>query len=209
MLFRSRLVLAGAARHDVLLTLTVHSARSQACVELVGILTGELRLLGDRLRETGLIAVPLDARGFGAVLRRRLDPAGRGAPDRSHTLGASSGLATVAAAGPLCVEEHWDHLHVDASVHRVYQVVEWPRAEVPPAWTADLLLALPMVRTVCVVLEPVAPRASRRAVERLAAKLDSDEEQRRRVGFRVGAEQEATRGELGRASCRERVSYHV
>jgi hypothetical protein len=64
-----------------------------------------------------------------------------------------------------------------------------------------------MVRSLCVVLEPVAPRASRRAVERLAAKLDSDEEQRRRAGFRVGAEQEATRGELT-ARERELVAGH-
>jgi hypothetical protein len=113
----------------------------------------------------------------------------------------------VAAAGPLRVEERWDRVQIDASVHRAYQVVEWPRSEVPPAWTADLLLALPATRTVCVVFEPVTPRASRRAVERQSAKLDSDEEQRRRAGFRVGAEHEATRGELA-ARERELVAGH-
>ena len=86
-------------------------------------------------------------------------------------------------------------------------MVEWPRSDVPPAWTADLLLALPVTRTVCVVLEPVAPRASRRSVQRQAAKLDSDEEQRRRVGFRIGAEQEATRDALAVRE-RELVAGH-
>jgi hypothetical protein len=105
------------------------------------------------------------------------------------------------------MEERWKQVQIDATTHRCYHVVEWPRSEVPPAWTADLLLALPVTRTVCVVLEPVALRASRRSVQRQAAKLDSDEEQRRRVGFRVGAEQEATRDELASRE-RELVAGH-
>jgi hypothetical protein len=190
-------LLAGDTEHEVFLTLTVASGRRRSAgTGLVDLLVGELRLISDRLVGAGLTATPVDADGFGSALRRRLDPTGRGAPDRLATLAATTGLASVAAAGPLCVEERWDRVQIDATVHRAYQVVEWPRSEVPPAWTADLLLALPATRTVCVVFEPVTPRASRRAVERLAAKLDSDEEQRRRAGFRVGAEQEATRGEL-------------
>ena len=173
----------------MLLTLTVAAGRRRSGgTDAVDLLVGELRRLSDRLDGAGLRATPVEADGFGSALRRRLDPAGRGAPDRPVTLAATAGLAAVAAAGPLCVEERWDRVQIDASVHRAYQVVEWPRSEVPPAWTADLLLALPATRTVCVVFEPVTPRASRRAVERQAAKLDSDEEQRRRAGFRVGAE---------------------
>jgi hypothetical protein len=141
------------------------------------------------------------------ALRQRLDPAGRGSPAHLATLAGASGLAGLAAAGPLCVEEEWKHVRIDGTTHRCYHVVEWPRSDVPPAWTADLLLALPVTRTVCVVLEPVAPRASRRSVQRQAAKLDSDEEQRRRVGFRIGAEQEATRDELASRE-RELVTGH-
>jgi hypothetical protein len=198
-------LLAGEAHHEVFVTVTVAGrGRGRNPDGVVDVLMGEVQLLTDRLADAGLAATPLDPASFGRVMRRRLDPVGRGSADHLAVLPAAAGTV---AAGPMCVEEGWSRLLVDATVHRAYHVVEWPRSEVPPGWTADLLLALPLIRAVCVVFEPVGLRASRRAVERLAAKLDSDEEQRRRAGFRVGAEQEATRGEL-MARERELVAGH-
>jgi hypothetical protein len=52
---------------------------------------------------------------------------------------------------------------------------------------ADLLLYGASVRSVAMCYHPVSPRASQRAILRQSAKLDSDAEQRRRSGFRVGA----------------------
>jgi len=188
-------LLAGEAHHEVFVTVTVAGRRRGGGPDrVVDVLMGEVQLLTDRLSGAGLASTPLDPANFGRMLRRRLDPIGRGSPDHLALLPAAAGM--VAAAGPMCVAESRSRLLVDATAHRAYHVVEWPRSEVPPGWTADLLLALPLIRAVCVVFEPVSLRASRRAVERLAAKLDSDEEQRRRIGFRVGAEQQATRGEL-------------
>lgn len=198
-------LLADEAHHEVLLTVTVAGKGRGEAGALLDTLIDEVRLLMDRLRGAGLSAMPLDSPGFAGALRRRLDPAGRGSPAQLAAL--PDGAGSVAAAGPLCLRERWHWLQLDGTVHRAYHLVEWPRSEVPPGWTADLLLALPLIRTVCVVFEPVGWRASRRAVDRLAAKLDSDEEQRRRAGFRVGAEQEATRNELT-ARERELVAGH-
>lgn len=201
-------LLAGEAQHEVFLTLTVAAGGwARGRDRLVDTLLDEAGLLADRLSEAGLEAALINVADMAAVLRKRLDPAGRGSPPHLATLAEPTGLAATAAAGPLCVQESWSGLRIDATTHRCYHVVEWPRSEVPPAWTADLLLALPVIRAVCVVLEPVAPRVSRRAVERQAAKLDSDEEQRRRSGFRIGAEQDATRNEL-LARERELVAGH-
>ena len=199
-------LLSGEAHHEVYVTITVAGRRRGGPPGgVVDALMGEVELLADRLADAGLAATPLDRASFAGALRRRLDPVGRGSAAHLAVLSAAAG--TVAAAGPMFVEERWSRLLVDATAHRAYHVVEWPRSEVPPGWTADLLLALPLIRAVCVVFEPVSLRSSRRAVERLSAKLDSDEEQRRRVGFRVGAEQEATRGEL-MARERELVAGH-
>ncbi|HZQ78544.1 MAG TPA: SCO6880 family protein [Acidimicrobiia bacterium] len=187
-------LLAGEAHHDVLVTLTVAGRTRGDAGGVIDTLLGEIGLLTDRLAGAGLSAAALDGGGFAVALRRRLDPAGRGSPGQLAALPGGGG--PLAAAGPLCVEERWGRFRVDGTLHRAYHLVEWPRSEVPPGWTADLLLALPLTRALCVVFEPVGWRASRRAVERLAAKLDSDEEQRRRVGFRVGAQHEATRSEL-------------
>jgi uncharacterized protein (DUF1778 family) len=52
---------------------------------------------------------------------------------------------------------------------------------------ANLLLYGASVRTIAMCYRPVPPRVSQRAILRQAAKLESDAEQRRRTGFRVGA----------------------
>lgn len=189
-------LVAAAAHHEVLFTLTLAGRPGHPDPEAVDVLAGELGLLAGRLADAGLAATPVGPEAFGIALRLRFDPAGRGSPEALATLAEAAGFAAMAGAGPMCAEEHWDHLRVDATVHRTYHLVEWPRSGVPAAWTSDLLLSLPVVRTLCVVLEPVSARASRRNVERQAAKLDSDEEQRRRAGFRVGAEHDATREAL-------------
>src|SRR5207244_9983115 len=84
-------LLAGDTEHEVLLTLTVASGRRRSGgTEAVDLLVGELRRLSDRLAGAGLTATPVDADAFGSALRRRLDPAGRGAPDRPVTLAATA-----------------------------------------------------------------------------------------------------------------------
>jgi hypothetical protein len=52
---------------------------------------------------------------------------------------------------------------------------------------SDLLLYGGSVRSVAMCYHPVSPRASQRAILRQAAKLESDADQRKRSGFRVGA----------------------
>jgi hypothetical protein len=183
------------SHHEVFVTLTMAASRGPG-LEAVASLVREMDLLAERLTDAGLGTVPMGPDLLSTALRRRLDPEGRGAPEAMADLAAATGLASLAGAGPMCVLEHWDHVQVDSTVHRAYHVIDWPRAGVPAAWMGDLLLALPAGRTLCVVLEPVSPRASRRAVERQAAKLDSDEEQRRRHGFRISAEHDATRDAL-------------
>ena len=84
-------------------------------------------------------------------------------------------------------EARWSAWRADGAWHRAFWMSDWPRLEVGPAWLADVLLAHVGVRTVSVWCEPVAPRASRRAIERAAAKLDADEDHRHRIGLRVGA----------------------
>jgi hypothetical protein len=76
---------------------------------------------------------------------------------------------------------------VDQAVHAAYVVAEWPRLEVPPNWMEPLLLHAGGIRTIAVHYEPVAPSRSQRQVDRATVRLASDEEQRTRTGFRIGA----------------------
>lgn len=188
--------LSGMARHEALVTLTLSAGRAGDDETRLGSVAAALDLLTGRLTEVGFDTAPLSPPELAAALRKRLDPATRPALRRHRSLAEAAGLVTPATSGPSCAEEHWGHWQVDGSVHRAYHVLTWPRVEVPPDWLADFLLVLPTPRLFCLVFEPVPPRVSRRALDREAARLDSDEEQRRRAGFRVGAEHEAARGAL-------------
>ena len=104
-----------------------------------------------------------------------------------RTLAELAGLVSVANAGPLAVDADWDHVRVDGAWHVGYVVSEWPRLEVPPNWMEPMLLHAGGIRTVAVHYEPVAPSRSQRQIDRESVKLLSDEEQRNRSGFRIGA----------------------
>ena len=185
-------VLAEAApptRREVLVTLITDGTRRPGS-EPADVLRGEASGLAERLDAAGLaVSGPLAAGELAAALRVRLDPSVEAQLlTRAATLGERAGVVSPANAGPLATCEQLGAVRVDGSWHRVFVVTEWPRAEVPPGWLAGFLPVEGVTWTLAVWCEPVPPRASRRAIERQAAKLTSDEEQRLRAGFRVGAE---------------------
>lgn len=198
--YRELLEQAGpmATRHEVLVTVTIDerrlrsrrrdSADQRAAAEEA--LMDEVRLLTTRLDGAGLaVDPPLSPQEVAHVIRAHLDP--YGAPEiRSggrRSLVEHAGLVSVSNAGPLAVETAWDHVRVGGSCHTAYVVAEWPRLEVPPAWMEPLFLHAGGIRTVALHYEPVAPSRSKRQIDRETVKLSSDEEQRTRSGFRVGA----------------------
>jgi hypothetical protein len=107
-----------------------------------------------------------------------------------------AGFVRESNAGPLVMRTAWDHVLVGRSVHAVYVVTEWPRLEVSPNWMEPLLLHAGGIRTVAVHYEPVAPSRSRRQVDRQTVKLASDEAQRTRSGFRIGAHHRRAQSEV-------------
>lgn len=186
-----------ATRHEVLITVRVSRDRvavpsrhrhdkEAACIES---LLEQVRLLSRRLSAAALApSSPLSPDELARAVRIRLDPPATAALDRrGRSLGDLAGLVSVANAGPLATEDAWGHWQVDGSFHRAFWMAEWPRQPVGPAWMSDLVLFGAVVRTVAVTCEPVPPRASQRSIERAGAKLSSDEDHRRRTGFRVGA----------------------
>jgi hypothetical protein len=186
-----------ATRHEVLVTLTVsskavnvaqrhHGDRTAASVEA---LLAELRLFIGRMESAGLtVSPPLSPAELAWVVRVRLDPTViRTLQRRSRSLGQAAGVVSLGNAGPLAATSSHAQWQVDGAVHRGYFVSEWPRLDVPAHWMHALILHGAAVRNVMVFHEPVAPQRSQRAITREAAKLESDEEHRRKTGFRVGA----------------------
>lgn len=184
-----------APRRDVLVSVVIDGKRIRSRhggdreagdVEAV---LAEVGLLGERLEAAGLSRLRVLSMGdLSRVIRLRFDPAAETTMARpGRTLGERAGVVSPVNAGPLAVAESWSEVRVDGSVHRAFYVAEWPRMTVPPAWLSTLLLTEGVNWGLTVSLEPVSARRSRRGIERQAAKLASDEEQRQRVGFRVGA----------------------
>ena len=186
---------SGSTAHDVLITVTVDQRRldrrrngaGDAQSQAVDALLEQLRLLAARLEVCGLrVDAPLSPAELADVIRRRFDPHGAVA-GRPESLAAAAGVTIAQRAAPLATDAAWSHVRVDGSAHRSFWVAEWPRLDVPPNWIEPLMLHPGAVRTVSVVYEPVPPGQSRRQVDREATKLVSDEEQRARSGFRIGA----------------------
>jgi hypothetical protein len=181
---------AGTTRHDVLVTITVDArqvrgTRGGATEHALG---EELRLLVDRLHAAGLkVDLPLSPSEVAAAARRRLDPFSPSALARGQGLASLAGVVAPENAGPMAVVNEWDHVRVDGALHSAYVVAEWPRLEMPPNWMEPLLLHAGAVRTVVVHYEPVPPSRSQRQIDRDSTRLGSDEEQRARSGFRIGA----------------------
>ena len=184
-----------ATAHDTLLTVTIDSRRvrtgagrprEQAAIETVG---NELRRLAVRLDAAGLqTSAPLSARQLASVLRLRCDPtAARRLATRAQSLAEATGLVSLGNAGPMATEVEWNRLRLDGALHRIYWVAEWPRLDVAAGWLEPLLLHAGGTRTIAIHYEPVPPSRARRHIERDATRLATDEAQRERSGFRIGA----------------------
>lgn len=201
--YRELLADAGeqAARHDVLVTVTValhrlrrHRGKANAQETAIAVLVEELRLLTGRLEAAGVdVAGPLSLAETAEAIRLRADPnVVRAARRRNRSLAAMAGLVSPWNWGPLATQLEWDRLRVDGALHRTYWVAEWPRLDVPANWLEPLLLHAGGTRTFTVHCEPVPPSRSRRRIDRDATRLAADGEQRSRAGFRVGARHHRT-----------------
>jgi hypothetical protein len=92
--------------------------------------------------------------------------------------GAGSG----AAPGPMALDEHWDHVRCDGSLHATFWIAAWPRVEVPALFLSGLLHRAQNARAVAVTFEPVAADRSTREVEAAVTRDEADRTLRRRFG---------------------------
>ncbi|MEX0664721.1 MAG: SCO6880 family protein [Acidimicrobiia bacterium] len=182
--------------HEVLVTVTVDrtriDGRHATATHDAGLETlhQEVGLFTRRLEQVGLVVEPpLSGAELALVLRLRTDPScGARLGRRAETLGEAVGVVSPHNWLPAAMAVDWRHVRIDQSWHRTFWIAEWPRLEVPADWMAPLLLHAGGIRTVTIVYEPVPPSRSRRAVDRDATRLASDEDQRSRHGFRIRAQ---------------------
>ena len=144
------------------------------------VLVTELRALITLLQRMNVTVVGLlSPMHYAEVLRLAYDPFSARA--RDGELGADA------------IDVHWRSLRADAAWHRTYWISQWPRLPVGPVFLTPLLLGTQTVRTVSIVVEPVAPSRARRAVEAAVTSDEADDLRREAKGFRRTASQRRQR----------------
>lgn len=144
----------------------------------------ELRTLLTRFDSSDVeIAGVLTAEQYAGAIRSAYDPFRRAD-------GVEPGVEMVPpslAFGPSAADAEWNSYRADGAIHRTYWISQWPRLAVGPLFMTPLLFSSHAVHTVSLVVEPISPDRSRRAVEAAITSDEADEELRERRGFRTTA----------------------
>jgi hypothetical protein len=124
---------------------------------------------------------------YARAIRDAYDPYGRVGRARLQTIDPDRDGLDAANAWPVAAREGWDRYHTDSGVHATYWISGWPRIDVGATFLSPLLMQTPVLRTVSVVLEPIAPSRSTREVEAAMTQDTAEEDFRARRGFRLTA----------------------
>lgn len=108
-----------------------------------------------------------------ATLRTAYDP-GFGATDQA--------TAKLATAGPVAVDEHWDHVRHDTGHSAVLWVSEWPRVAAPPFFLHSLVFQPGIRKTISMTYEPIPADEAIRDIRRAKVEYATDAAQKAKLG---------------------------
>jgi hypothetical protein len=114
----------------------------------------------------------LDGPGLAASLRAAYDPACD--PDQA--------VHRVETAGPVAVDEYWDHLRHDTGYSAVLWVRDWPRTEAPTFFLHALLFQPGIRKTISLTLEPLSVEQAMRDIRKAKVEYVTDAAQKARIG---------------------------
>lgn len=191
--------------HELFLALQLDARKAWRQIKRLGrgdegaiaLLLRELETLAERL--TGVevqVQGALRPRMLARTIRDAYDPYGRTYRNRLAALAPDRAGVPIGQAWPVAADSYWGHYRTDSAFHATYWVAQWPRIDVGAAFLAPLLMQTNVLRSVSVVMEPVAPSVAVRKVEAARTTDIADEQTRTRTGFvttaRKRLQQEAT-----------------
>jgi hypothetical protein len=121
----------------------------------------------------------LDETGLAGVLRTAYDPA------HDTTLGSGDSECApqrLATAGPMAVDEHWDHLRHDTGYSAVLWVSQWPRTEAPTFFLHALVFQAGVRKTISLTFEPLPVEQAMRDIRKAKVEYVTDAAQKARLG---------------------------
>jgi len=181
----------------IALTLDMRAARShirQAGRGLrgaVAFLRQEMTSLENGLRSAELTLTSwLTEPELAATLRAAYEPAhdtgstaGAGrAPTASVDTCQGRSAGGLGTAGPMAVDEHWDHLRHDNAYTTVLWISEWPRVEAPTHFLHTLVFQPDIRKTISLTVQPVPVENAMREIRKAKVELLTDAAQRAKMG---------------------------
>lgn len=172
------------ATHRTLIALAVDLKGARSAIRRSGrrirgsaaVLHQEMDALGSSLRSADLRLVHwLGEPALAGALRGAYDPAYDHAP-------TGKGLPTLSTAGPMAIDEHWDHLRHDTGYSTVLWIREWPRVEVPTHFLHSLVFQPGIRRTLSITAAPVTVGKAIRDIRRAKVEHATDTMQKARIG---------------------------
>ncbi len=178
-----RTCVVGTASHRTLIALSLDLRKSRHWIRQTGRgLQGAVAFLRQEMAslEAGMRAAELcvgtwlDESDLAATLRTAYDP-GFGLQDPPPT-------ANLATAGPVAVDEHWDHLRHDTAYSAVLWVSEWPRVGAPTFFLHALVFQPGIRKTLSLTMEPVAVDAAMRDIRKAKVEYATEAAQKAKIG---------------------------
>ena len=175
-------VVPAAATHRTLLavSLDLHAARTQirrsgrGLAGAASFLRQELTSVEAGMRAAELRVHPwLGEADLAALLRTAYEP---GYEQQEHP------PARLSDAGPVAVDEHWDHLRHDTGHSAVLWINEWPRVPAPPFFLHALIFRPGIRKTLSLTFEPVPADQALRDIRRARVEYATDSAQKARLG---------------------------
>ena len=181
---------ASTHRTLIALSLDMRAARSsirrrgQGLAGAAAALRQEMSSLEAGLRASELhLACWLDEPELAATIRTAYDPA--------HDTTTNGGSRSLATAGPMAVNEHWDHLRHDTGHSAVLWVKEWPRVDAPPSFLHALVFQQGIRKTLSITVTPVPTATAMRDIRRSKVEYTTDATQKARIGALANLSDEA------------------
>jgi hypothetical protein len=174
-----------ASTHRTLIALALDMRKAAAVIRAAGRgITGASSVLGQEMNafEASLRAADLKldrwlrSDQLAGVLRSAYDPAA------TAQLDGSSVGRNLATAGPVAVEEHWDHLRHDTGFSAVLWISEWPRIDVPPHFLHALVFAPGVRKSISITATPLPTTTAMRDIRKSKVEYVSDAAQKTRIG---------------------------
>lgn len=174
-----------AATHRTLVALSLDMHAASRAIRHAGSgLVGAAAVLAQDMAgfESGLRSAELDLQAWlsptelAGVLRLAYDPAA------AATLDADTVGHDLATAGPVAVEEHWDHLRHDTGHSAVLWVSEWPRIEVPAHFLHGLVFAPGVRKTISITATPSSTATALRDIRKAKVSYLTDAAQKAKIG---------------------------